>query len=147
MLALPDMRMRLSALFVGLTPCTVQVTRAIALAFVLLTGACASTPRERGSQEAAKKSLRGGIAEFRVTSYDGRKLKGRVLLGATASFVSSLMRMNKASGAHGGTGPSLVRGQNAAASCASGCAPKGARKLLLAAMDGLCECFFNLDSC
>jgi hypothetical protein len=53
----------------------------------------------------------------------------------------------KASGAHGVTGPSLVRGQNAAVSCASGCASKGARKLLLAATDGLCECFFNLDSC
>jgi hypothetical protein len=27
--------------------------------------------------------VRGGVAEFRVTSYDGRDLKGRVLLGAT----------------------------------------------------------------
>jgi hypothetical protein len=53
----------------------------------------------------------------------------------------------EASGAHGGTGPSLVRGQNAAASCASGCASKGTRKLLLAVKDGPCECFFNLDSC
>jgi hypothetical protein len=60
-----------------------QITRPLALAFLLLTGACASTPRERGSQEAAKTPLRGGVAEFRFTSYDGRRLKGRVLLGAT----------------------------------------------------------------
>ena len=61
-----------------------QTARRLALAFVFfLTGACASTPGERGSQEAGKEGLRGGVAEFRVTSYDGRRLKGRVLLGAT----------------------------------------------------------------
>jgi hypothetical protein len=60
-----------------------QITRPVALAFLLLTGACASTPRERGSQEAPKKPLRGGVAEFRVTSYVGRVLEGGVLLGAT----------------------------------------------------------------
>jgi hypothetical protein len=31
----------------------------------------------------AKKPLRGGVAEFRVISYDGEILEGRVLLGAT----------------------------------------------------------------
>jgi hypothetical protein len=60
-----------------------QITRPLALAFLLLTGACASTPGDRGSQETARKPLRGGIAEFRVISYNGRKLKGRILLGAT----------------------------------------------------------------
>jgi hypothetical protein len=55
----------------------------LAVAFLLLTGACASTPGERGSQEAANKPLRRGIAEFRLTSYDGHHLEGRVLLGAT----------------------------------------------------------------
>jgi hypothetical protein len=59
-----------------------QFTRPLALA-LLLTGACASTPGNRGSQqEEAKQPLRGGVAEFRLTSYDGRDLKGRVLLGA-----------------------------------------------------------------
>ncbi len=59
----------------------------LALAFLILTGACASTPMldpaERRAQEAAKKPARGGIAEFRVNSYDGHRLKGRLLLGAT----------------------------------------------------------------
>jgi hypothetical protein len=60
-----------------------RITRPLALAFLFLTGACASTPGERGSQEVAKTPLRGGVAEFRLTSYDGGWLKGRVLLGAT----------------------------------------------------------------
>jgi hypothetical protein len=59
------------------------MTRPVAFAILLLTGACASTPGDRGSREVAKKPLRGGIVEFRVTSYDGYDLKGRVLLGAT----------------------------------------------------------------
>lgn len=60
-----------------------QITRPLALAFLLTTGACASTLGERGSQEAAKTPLRGGVAEFRLISYDGGDLRGRVLLGAT----------------------------------------------------------------
>ncbi len=60
-----------------------QTTRSIALAFLLLTGACASTPGDRGSRGAAKQPIRGGIAEFRLTSYEGYHLEGRVLLGAT----------------------------------------------------------------
>jgi hypothetical protein len=84
MLALPDMSMRAPALFVRSTRRIVQITRPLALAFLLFTGACASTPGQRGSQEAAKKPLMGGIAEFRVASYDGVNLVGRVLLGATA---------------------------------------------------------------
>jgi hypothetical protein len=61
-----------------------QITRPLALAFLLFfTGACASTPGDRGAREIAKKPLRGGIAEFRITSYNGRVLEGRVLLGAT----------------------------------------------------------------
>jgi hypothetical protein len=61
-----------------------RITRPLALAFLFLTGACASTPGDRGSQEAAKTPLRGGVAEFRLTFYDGGDLRGRVLLGATA---------------------------------------------------------------
>jgi hypothetical protein len=60
-----------------------QITRSLALAFLLLTGACAATPGDRGAQEAPRTPLRGGVAEFRVTSYDGGHLEGRVLLGAT----------------------------------------------------------------
>jgi len=59
-----------------------QITRPLALV-LLLTVACASAPGERGAQEAEKKSLRGGVVEFRLTYYDGRDLKARVLLGAT----------------------------------------------------------------
>jgi hypothetical protein len=59
-----------------------QFFRSLALA-LLLTGACASTPGERGAQEAEKKPLGGGVVEFRLTYYDGRDLKARVLLGAT----------------------------------------------------------------
>jgi hypothetical protein len=59
------------------------MTRSIALALLILTGACASTPGDRGSQGAATKPLRGGIAEFQIISYDGEKVKGRLLLGAT----------------------------------------------------------------
>jgi hypothetical protein len=65
-------------------------TRPLALAFLLLTGACAATPGDRGAQEAPRTPLRGGVAEFRVTSYDGGDLKGRVLLGATVLVVSAL---------------------------------------------------------
>lgn len=59
-----------------------SVTRSTALVFLLLTGACASTPGDRGSREPAKKALRGGVAEFQVISYDGEEVKSRVLLGA-----------------------------------------------------------------
>jgi hypothetical protein len=57
--------------------------RQITLALFILTGACASTPGNRASQETAKKPLRGVVAEFQVTSYDGEDIKGRVLIGAT----------------------------------------------------------------
>lgn len=58
------------------------------LALVLLfTGSCASTsvvsPAERRAREAAKRPVRGGIAEFRINAYDGHSLKGRILVGAT----------------------------------------------------------------
>jgi hypothetical protein len=57
--------------------------RPIALAFLMLTGACASTPGDTASRETAKKPLRGVVAEFQLTSYDGEDIKGRVLIGAT----------------------------------------------------------------
>ena len=61
-----------------------QIARPVVLAFILLAGACASTPSGKGAwQAAATKPLRGGIAEFEVISYNGEKLRGRVLLGAT----------------------------------------------------------------
>ncbi len=71
-----------------------QITRPIALAFLLvLTGACASTPGDRGSRETTNKPLRGGVAEFRVTSYNGRVFEGRVLLGATIDTLVIDMHM------------------------------------------------------
>lgn len=58
--------------------------RPICLAMlIMLTGACASTPGDRASRATAKKPLRGVVAEFQVTSYDGENIKGRVLIGAT----------------------------------------------------------------
>jgi hypothetical protein len=53
------------------------------LALILSTGACASAPGRRGSETPPKEPLRGGIAEFQVTSYDGESIEGRMLLGAT----------------------------------------------------------------
>lgn len=64
-----------------------QIDRPVALAslfFLLLGGACASTPQTAGSSAASREPLRGGVAEFQVASYDGVYLKGRVLIGATA---------------------------------------------------------------
>lgn len=61
-----------------------QMTRPSVVALLLLaTTACASTSGDRKARAPAKKPLRGGVAEFRVTSYDGRVLEGRVLVGAT----------------------------------------------------------------
>lgn len=60
-----------------------QVTRSLALVFLLLASGCASIPGDRGSPKVAKRNLRGGIAEFRITSYDGHNLTGRVFVGAT----------------------------------------------------------------
>lgn len=59
-----------------------MAARLAALA-VLLTTACASAPGDRGSPEATQRPPRGGIVEFRLTSYNGRDLEGRVLVGAT----------------------------------------------------------------
>jgi hypothetical protein len=62
----------------------VQVIRQIALGlFIILTGACASKPGDRASQETTKKPPRGVVVEFHVTYYDGEKIRGRVLIGAT----------------------------------------------------------------
>jgi len=52
-----------------------------ALALILMTGACASNPGTW--PKPPKEPLRGGVAEFQVTSYDGEDIKGRVLIGAT----------------------------------------------------------------
>ncbi|UQA54631.1 hypothetical protein [Polyangium aurulentum] len=58
-----------------------QMTRPGVVALLLATTACASTSRD--TRAPAKRALREGIAEFYVTSYDGRLLEGRVLVGAT----------------------------------------------------------------
>jgi len=65
-----------------------QTTTSLTLAFLLLLllllpSACASAQRTAVSQEPLTKPLRGGVAEFRLTSYDGGDLRGRFLVGAT----------------------------------------------------------------
>jgi hypothetical protein len=64
-----------------------QIAKVGALCLLIATGvtSCAWSPlgRKEDSRTAAGKSPAGGIAEFRVTSYDERELKGRVLVGAT----------------------------------------------------------------
>jgi hypothetical protein len=59
-----------------------QISKTV-FVFLLITGACASTPGDRGSREAAKKPIRGGVVELHVTSFDTRDLEGRILIGAT----------------------------------------------------------------
>jgi hypothetical protein len=57
-----------------------------ALVFVMIgTTACALDPFNRRStiKVASDKPPVGGIVEFRLTSYDGKDLDGRVLVGAT----------------------------------------------------------------
>jgi hypothetical protein len=58
----------------------VSIIKTIALA--LLVSACAS-PQIDGGLRAAAKPIRGGIAEFQLTSYEGKDIKGRLLIGAT----------------------------------------------------------------
>jgi len=62
-----------------------SIAKVMVLALLALTSACASTSTYTGStsRAVANRPLRGGIAEFQVTSYDGETIKGRVLLGAT----------------------------------------------------------------
>jgi len=57
--------------------------QSVGLSLILFTGACASSPGRRGSQTPPKEPLRGAVAEFQVTSYDGQDIEGRVLVGAT----------------------------------------------------------------
>ena len=65
-----------------------QIVKLSVLVSLLLTGtACASNRGSNSSLEAAKKPLRGGVAELQVTSYDGETIKGRFLLGATVDPV------------------------------------------------------------
>lgn len=60
-----------------------SITQWPALAFLLFACACASNPGEKSLEQIDKKPLKGALAEFKVISYDGRILKGRLLLGAT----------------------------------------------------------------
>jgi len=59
------------------------MTKPCILALLFMTSACASTTGYTGSQKTSKEPLRGGVAEFRLTRYNGREFEGRVLLGAT----------------------------------------------------------------
>lgn len=60
-----------------------SLVKPLVLLLLFLTSACASVPMASSSRAATKQPLRGGIAEFQVTSYDGDTIKGRILLGAT----------------------------------------------------------------
>jgi len=60
-----------------------SVAKPIGLIVILLAGACVSVPAGKGSREAEKAPIRGGVLEFQVASYDGAEVKGRVLVGAT----------------------------------------------------------------
>lgn len=66
-----------------------HITRALGVTLLLLV-ACAGAPANSGSQEAEKKPIKGGVVEFRLTSYDTLEITGRVMLGATTEpFVVS----------------------------------------------------------
>lgn len=54
------------------------------LGISLFLGACASAPIEMDTSSTPKTPIKGAIAEFSITSFDGRTLEGRLLLGATA---------------------------------------------------------------
>lgn len=54
-----------------------------ALVLALLPMACASTPVEAETAAMQKKPIRGGIAEFTPTFFNGEILEGRLLVGAT----------------------------------------------------------------
>lgn len=60
-----------------------RIARLFALAALSLLCACASSRWVPVEPKPPKTPLRGGIAEFRLISYDGGHLRGRVLLGAT----------------------------------------------------------------
>ncbi|UQA57826.1 hypothetical protein [Polyangium aurulentum] len=60
-----------------------QMTKPALVALLLATTACSSTSSDRQARAPTPKPLKGGIAEFSVTRYDGRFLEGRVLIGAT----------------------------------------------------------------
>ena len=60
-----------------------HIAKLFALAALFLLCACASSRWVPVEPNPPKTPLRGGIAEFRLISYDGGDLRGRVLLGAT----------------------------------------------------------------
>lgn len=59
-----------------------QITWRLALVAFMLVG-CASHPGDGAVAVAPSTPLRGGVAEFKPTSYNGEILLGRLLLGAT----------------------------------------------------------------
>lgn len=58
--------------------------KVMAFGISLFLGACASAPMEMVTSTTPKTPIKGAIAEFSITSFDGRTLEGRLLLGATA---------------------------------------------------------------
>ncbi len=48
-----------------------------------MSTACATAGGVRGSPTRPKEPLRGGVLEFRLDSYDGRMIEGRLLVGTT----------------------------------------------------------------
>ncbi len=59
------------------------MTRIAVLSYCLLSAACGPKYVDLEAREIPKTPLKGGIAEFTMSSFDGEVLKGRVLLGAT----------------------------------------------------------------
>lgn len=73
-----------------------QITKSV-FSFLLITSACGSTlgralPEDR-EVRSAKRRIAGGVAELHVISFDTRKLKARVLIGATIEPVVMDRRM------------------------------------------------------
>lgn len=59
------------------------ITKPGIFALLLMPCACAPAAGHADSQTPSQGPLRGAVAEFHVTLYDGRMLEGRFLIGAT----------------------------------------------------------------
>lgn len=63
-------------------PMSIGQSTALLFSFFSLC-ACASAPGDIESPSKPKAPIRGGIAEFKLSSFDGEIAKGRVLVGVT----------------------------------------------------------------
>ncbi len=61
-----------------------SIAKFIISCLAVVVSACASTPVEFQANSSPKTPVRGGVAEFKLLSYDGKYMKARVLIGATA---------------------------------------------------------------